>query len=155
MTVTFIFVLGIVSFALYTVAVSVLYGFAPGVTIYWLWSLPICAALFLFGVPLATITAYLNVQFRDTQQILIIFTQAVWFASPVFFARNVFDTPELQLWATINPVVAFCDVFRDPLVYGRAPDPTDWIAIGIWVCIAWVVAFWVMASSGRKTVFNL
>lgn len=155
LTIMFVFLIGVLSFAIFVVIGSVLFGLAAGITLNWLWALPVAFALFFFAVPLAAITAHLNVHFRDTQQVLVILTQAIWFSSPVFFAREIFDAPELRLWATINPVVAFCDVFRDPLVYGRMPERADWIVIAVWIVVAWISAAWVSAASGRKAVFKV
>lgn len=155
LTIMFVFLIGVLSFAIYVAMGKMLFGSLAGITLHWLWALPVALGLFLFAVPLATITALLNVHFRDTQQVLIILTQAIWFSSPVFFAREIFDAPELRFWATINPVVAFSDVFRDPLIYARTPDSADWVVIGIWVVVAWVVAIWVAAASGRRAIFSL
>jgi lipopolysaccharide transport system permease protein len=153
LTVFAIFLLGFLAFFFYRASVILLFHQdEPILTIYWLWVVPIFALTFLFGAALSTIVAFINLKFRDMQQILQILVQALWFSSPVFFPREAFDTPALQVWATVNPVVAFLDAFRDATIHGRAPEAQDWIVMGLWIVGAWLVAIVVTAQNDRKCI---
>jgi lipopolysaccharide transport system permease protein len=152
-TVTVVFLIGLLALLIYRTSVIILFGLdEPIMTIYWLWVIPIIAALFVVGSAWATIVAFINLKFRDTQQLLVILMQAIWFSSPIFFDRAVFDSPQLQIWSAINPVLAFCDVFRDAVLYARTPEVRDWIAIGIWAGGSWLVAIIVTALNDRKSI---
>jgi len=124
----------------------------PIVTIYWLWVAPIFAMVFLLGSAWATIVGFMNLKFRDTQQVLQIVLQALWFASPVFFPREAFDSAHLKLWAAVNPVIGFLDAFRDVTLYARTPEPRTWMMMGAWVVGSWILASVVTAVNDRKSI---
>lgn len=155
LTITFVLLITFLSFAVYSAVMVFGFGVASFFSLYWLWAVPVFAAMFMLAIPVATIFGLLNLKFRDTQQLLVILTQALWFSSPVFFARELFDVPQLRLWAAFNPVVAICDVFRDPVLHGRAPEVQDWITIGVWTVCLWIVAIVSLAKGGRKLVYYL
>lgn len=153
LTISVVFLLGLAAFFLYRTSMIVFFGVDQQIaTIMWLWIIPIAGALFLLGSAWATIVAFVNLKYRDAQQMLMILMQALWFASPVFFAREIFDSPNLTLWTAINPVLAFCDVFRDPILHGQAPELRDWIVIGIWTAISWAIALVMTAINDRKSI---
>lgn len=154
-TITFVLILSFLSFAVYAGVLSLFFGVKPFISLYWLWVAPVFFALFMAGVALATIAGILNMEFRDTQQVILILVQVLWFSSPVFFAREIFDTPALKVWADINPVLAFCDVFRDPVLHAMPPDGRDLIAIAVWIGILWSIAIVMLATRGRKAAFYL
>lgn len=153
LTVSVVLLLGLVAFFLYRTCMIVFFGVdQPIATIHWVWAIPAIASLFLLGSAWATIVAFVNLKYRDAQQMLLILMQALWFASPVFFAREIFDSPNLALWTAINPVLAFCDVFRDPVLYARAPEVRDWIVIGAWTGVSWLIAIVMTAMNDRKSI---
>lgn len=154
LTVLVVLLLGFVAMTIYRTGLILVFDIdEPIMTIYWLWSIPVFIALFVVGSAWATIVAFINVKYRDAQQMLVILMQAVWFSSPVFFAREIFDAPRLKLWAEINPVLAFCDALRDPILHGRPPEVRDWIAIGVWAAVSWIVAIVVTAANDRKSIY--
>lgn len=104
------------------------------------------------GVVGAMIAACVNPKYRHSQQMQIIVMQALWFASPVFFFREIFDSPNLALWSAINPVLALCEVLRDPVLFDRAPELREGIVIGVWTALSWLVALLVTANNDRKSI---
>jgi len=153
LTVLAVLLLGFCALFLYRTGVIVAFKQPePILTLSWLWVAPIFAMTFLMGTAWATIVAFMNVKFRDTQQLLQIALQALWFASPIFFPRELFNAPQLQLWSTINPVVAFLDAFRDATLYDRAPELKDWIVMGVATAGSWAVAIVVTALNDRKSI---
>jgi len=153
LTVSVVLLIGFAAMALYRTGVILIWGLnEPIVTIYWLWAIPLIASLFVVGSAWATIVAFINLKYRDAQQMLLIGMQALWFSSPIFFAREIFDAPALKIWASINPVLAFCDALRDPILHNRPPDAQDWIVIGVWAALSWTVAIVVTAMNDRKAI---
>lgn len=155
LTIVAIAVFGIIALALYSGILQVMFGTVASFGLTWLWVAPILGALLMFGIPLATIFAIVNVKFRDTQQLIVVATQAVWFTSPVFFPRDIFDKAPLDVWSSISPVVAFLDVFRAAAVLGQVPDMADWIVIGLWTVVAWILAVTLLVTEGKRTVFYI
>ncbi|TPW04133.1 MAG: lipopolysaccharide transport system permease protein, partial [Alphaproteobacteria bacterium] len=149
LTVMVIFLIGLGSFTIYRAGIYGLHALGyieselplgPIATIYWAWIPLVALALVAMGSAWATIVGFLNLKFRDAQQMLLIIMQALWFASPVFFAREIFDSPNLAFWTAINPVLAFCDAFREPVLYARSPDAHTWMVIGGWIVASWIGA---------------
>lgn len=155
LTTTFVFFIECASLVAYAAIMATFFGSSVVLSINWLWVFPVGAALFVFGIPLASFTSFLNAKFRDTQQFLLIATQAVWFASPIFFSRELFETPTLRLWSQINPVAAFCDVFREPVLFGRLPSIEPMITLGVWLVILWAVALLTLRLFSRRVVMHL
>lgn len=152
-TVLTILLLAFVAFFLFRTGVILMVPLnEPIVTIHWLWVAPIFAMVFLLGSAWATIVGFMNLKFRDTQQVLQIVLQALWFTSPVFFPREAFENAHLQVWAAVNPVMGFLDAFRDATLYARAPEPRAWIMMGVWVAGSWLVASVVTAVNDRKSI---
>jgi lipopolysaccharide transport system permease protein len=155
MTLIIVFLIGVCAIAFY---VAVLGQFVPlqaKLSIYWEWLAPLTLALFFLGIPIATIAGFMNVLFRDTQQVIVIATQALWFSSPVFFPRELFETEGLALWGMINPVVALCDIFRAAVIEGQPPSPDSWIVVGSWGCALWILAIIMIAFNDRKCIHGL
>ncbi|MBI1272925.1 MAG: hypothetical protein GC131_02430 [Alphaproteobacteria bacterium] len=145
---TILFGLGLSGFALYTLAVS------PDLfSLYWLYIAPLTLAMLALCTPLAIISAFINLKFRDYQQSIGIALQMLWYLSPVFIMRNIFEHPALATWTAINPIAALCDIMRAPLLEGRAPDARDWMVIGVYAAIFWAAALIVMARERKKVVF--
>jgi lipopolysaccharide transport system permease protein len=154
-TATTVALLGFASFALYVLALTTFGGLKPIFSLYWLWIFPVVGALFVVGIPWATIIGLMNLKFRDTQQLLVIAMQAIWFASPIFFQRELFDAPGLNIWSMINPVIAFCDALRNPILYQKPPELVSWIVIGVWAVASWAVALIILATDRRRALFYM
>lgn len=85
--------------------------------------LPLLIALeFLLISALAYPLATLHVWFRDTQYLLRVVLQLMFYLTPVFYDAS--SIPErYKFLYKINPMVFVVDAFRDILVHGRMPDP--------------------------------
>lgn len=147
-----IFALGLLSLLIYSTVLSFL-GVGNLPTIYWAWVPAIAAAVFAFSIPVAVLAAILHSKFRDTQQVLALASQAVWFTSPVLFTREIFDQPSLAPWTRINPVAAFCDLLRAPTLYAAHPAYHSWVVVAIWTVVLWIIALIALKAVGRKIVF--
>lgn len=153
LTILAILLLAFVAFFLFRTGVILFFRLdEPILTIHWLWVFPIFAMVFLLGTAWATIVAFMNLKFRDTQQVLQIVLQALWFTSPVFFPREAFENAHLKVWATVNPVIGFLDAFRDVTLHARAPEPRAWMMMGAWVASSWIVAVIVTSINDRKSI---
>jgi lipopolysaccharide transport system permease protein len=117
--------------------------------------LPITLLLFAFCLPLATISAIINTHFRDFLQVTSLLLQIVWYLSPVFVARDVFNRPYLRQWDAINPVASICDVIRNPLIYHTMPAADDILLIIIYTVFLWVLASALVYRYQARIVFYL
>ena len=155
LTVMVVLTLSLISFALYVAGLSQFFGYQAKLTLHAFWVFPLFALLFVCGVAFSAISGFLNLKFRDTQQMLLILTQAVWFASPIFFPRDIFNQGWIAYWSAINPVLAICDIFRDAVINGVQPQSADWQVLGVWAGIAWLIALITVMFSDRRSIYAL
>jgi lipopolysaccharide transport system permease protein len=119
----------------------------------WIYLIPFFAALFAFGAPVAIISAVTNIKFRDYQQSIGIGLQMLWYLSPVFIMRSVFDHPGLKAWTDINPIAALMDLLRLPLIEGADPIVGDYALVAVWAMGLWAAALFMLVRNERKIVF--
>lgn len=91
---------------------------------FWL-SLPFAAfgltATALLGWGLATVSALVNVRFRDYEFAVPIALMAAWYLSPVMIAPTIYENAGLGILLTINPIAHLFEVIRAPLLHAHAP----------------------------------
>lgn len=101
-------------------------------------------AVFVLGISM--LLSAVNVYFRDTQQLLSIFT-IVWFyltpiLYPISFVREHLDGAAYQAYL-MNPATAFVNVFRSILYFGEIPATRDavsaLVSAGLMILLGWRV----------------
>lgn len=114
----------LVNFVL-ALGVLILLVFLYQIPLSWSWLLlPIIIALqTLFVIGLGLALATLNVYFRDTQQIIEVVLQALFFLTPIFYSIDSVGRPMLR-WGllALNPIAALIVAYRDILYGGHWPD---------------------------------
>jgi lipopolysaccharide transport system permease protein len=78
------------------------------------------AIQFVFIVGLAYPVATLHVWFRDTQHVLRVALQLLFYLTPVFYEASSVPAP-LQPLYRLNPMAAMIDAYRAVLIYGEWP----------------------------------
>jgi lipopolysaccharide transport system permease protein len=76
---------------------------------------------FLAAWGVATIAAFVNVYFQDTQHLLEVAAQIGFFLTPIIYPRSVLDRQGLNWVVDLNPVNLFLDLIRAPLLTGETP----------------------------------
>lgn len=111
--------------------------------------------IFLIGWGLAIHSAFINAKFRDFQQLVGVFLQAVWYVSPVFIEPKLFAAAGLSALLDYNPVTHVLNLIREPLLWGRFPSGIDWaFSSGLAVAV-WLLAVARLRHSERDIVFYL
>ena len=82
---------------------------------------PGLALAFLAAWAVATIAAFVNVYFQDTQHLLEVAAQIGFFLTPIIYPRAVLDKQGLYWVVDLNPVNLFLDLIRAPLLTGEPP----------------------------------
>lgn len=89
------------------------------ITVIWL---PVLVAVeFVFILCLAYPIASLHVWFRDTQHVLRIALQLLFYLTPIFYDVSIIPEQVRDLYQ-LNPMAAIVGAYRDVLLYGRGPD---------------------------------
>jgi lipopolysaccharide transport system permease protein len=83
---------------------------------------------FIFTLSLAYLAAAFHVKFRDTQYLLKVMLQFLFYLSPVFYSAD--DVPaRFQSLYRLNPLVFFVDAYRAILIRGEYPDYTPMLTV--------------------------
>jgi ABC-type polysaccharide/polyol phosphate export permease len=120
-----------------------------------LWIVPGLALSFIAAWAAATIFAFINVYFQDTQHLLEVGAQIVFFLSPIIYYSKDLQNKGLGWLLDINPVHLFLELIRAPLVSG---EPPSWMMLltgigftGIMVGLAVGTTAWLQ----KRVVFHL
>lgn len=127
LTVTFL--IGLTGFVIWALAVQ-----PHVVSLYWLLALPNIALLALVILPFSIWSAIVGLMFRDFPQAAQLGLQALWYVSPVFFPKTLFQNPGLDIWNHYNPIANMLALLRQPLLYAQVPTLANYgivIAFGI------------------------
>jgi lipopolysaccharide transport system permease protein len=155
-TVMVVFLLSMLSYIIYAAVLSSFFDVTVlKVGVQALWIFPIVFSLFVFGLSMATLMGFANLKFRDTTQILVLVLQVVWFTSPIFFQRDLFDKGFIAYWSHVNPVLAFMDMLRASVLTNTPQDPKDWLVAWTWIILSWCLAAFVVSGNDRKAIHGL
>ena len=70
----------------------------------------------------ATIFAFVNVYFQDTQHLLDVIAQIMFFLTPIFYPRSVLDQKGLAWVVDLNPANLYLELIRGPMLTGAPPS---------------------------------
>jgi lipopolysaccharide transport system permease protein len=141
-------ILGLLGFAAFCVVIA-----HEIITLYWLLFPVWLFFTSLLILPMIVISSTINLLVRDYAQAIGLFLQLWWYLSPVLLVKSVFSKEPLATWTSINPAAAVCDLFRDPLLYGRAPDLHSVIVMLLWTVGLSIVAVILQAQVERRVIF--
>ncbi|PIS02435.1 MAG: ABC transporter permease [Chlamydiae bacterium CG10_big_fil_rev_8_21_14_0_10_42_34] len=111
--------------------------------------------LFLIAWPLATITAFITLFFRDFSQLVILFLQAVWYVSPVFFLPTLFKNAGIEWILYYNPIYHALELLRAPLLRGEFPLMQNFVACSLTTCILSCISLFLLRTREKKVIFYL
>ncbi|TMA57854.1 MAG: ABC transporter permease, partial [Deltaproteobacteria bacterium] len=85
---------------------------------------------FILTLSLAYLVATANVIFRDTQHLLGVLLQLLFFLSPVFYDASTVPARYQSLYR-LNPLVHLIDAYRAVLLRGTLPEGLPLLALGV------------------------
>jgi lipopolysaccharide transport system permease protein len=91
----------------------------------------------LLTMALTWFLSALGVYFRDTIQVVGLFTTAVMFLSPIFYSISALPEP-FRWWVALNPLATVIEQLRAVVFLGEAPH---WLELAI-STVAALVAAW-------------
>lgn len=110
--------------------------------------------LFIFALGMGLITSIATVFFRDLQHVLTIVMQAWFFLTPIMYKSEAL-AGKVAFLITLNPVVPFIELFRDPLHLGVLPSLHSVIFCTIFAGISLAVGLMVFLLKEKKVVYRL
>lgn len=84
---------------------------------------PAIVLLMLFGWSVGVLGGFVNTVFRDTHHLLEVLFQILFYLSAVIYPKQLLIDNGLSWLVDCNPLVAFLDLVRDPVLHGRLPTP--------------------------------
>jgi ABC-type polysaccharide/polyol phosphate export permease len=103
----------------------------------------------------ATISAFATVYFHDTQHLLEVGAQILFFLTPIMYTRKLLDDKQLGWMVDVNPVYWILELTRAPLLTGHMPT-AEMYAAGGGVAIALVgLAIGTVAWLQKRVIFHL
>lgn len=111
--------------------------------------------LLIWAWPLAIIVAWVGTVFRDLQQLVTIFLQALWYISPVFFQPKLFYQANLHFLVDANPIYHVLNLFRMPLLDGQLPPLTSCLYVLFTALLLWLLAGTILFKKESKLIFYL
>jgi lipopolysaccharide transport system permease protein len=109
----------------------------------------------LLAIPFSIISAITNMLVRDYQQAIGLILQALWYVSPIFIAREIFNKEPLATFTKFNFVAAYIDIFRDLVLYGRLPAVRDIFVVLVWAALFWALAVWMLNRHRQRLIYFL
>jgi lipopolysaccharide transport system permease protein len=118
-------------------------------------ALPIVMTLqFMLTLSIAYLLATANVIFRDTQHLVGVFLQLLFYFTPVFYsARQV--PHKFQFVYQLNPMVHLVAAYRDLLLAGTLPEGGTFVFLGSASSLLLVIGYKVFVHSRDRFVEEL
>ncbi len=146
--------IGLVTFVLSMVALFLLLwplGARPSVSMLFL---PVAIALLgMFTLGLGLIAATMNTFYRDCGHLIAVFLQAWYFATPILFPIEQFETAQWRL--RLNPAFYFIEIFHDILYSGRWPRIGLVATAAVIAALSMGIGYAIFKSQEDKMVFRL
>jgi lipopolysaccharide transport system permease protein len=85
---------------------------------------PTLALLFVVGWSLAVCMGVANVMFQDSQHLIEVFMQALFYLTPILWHVDDMRNRGLGWLVDLNPVAVLLELVRQPLLHGQFPSST-------------------------------
>jgi ABC-type polysaccharide/polyol phosphate export permease len=116
---------------------------------------PALVLLFAFAWSSAVLAGLANVYLRDTQHLLEVGFQILFYATPIMYRPQMLRQHHLTWMLNCNPLVPFLQLIREPLLDGRLPAAATFGVAALTVAATASVALFALLRWQRKLVFNL
>src|SRR5262249_50781455 len=116
---------------------------------------PTIFLLFALGWSLSLLAGFANVYFQDTQHLSDIAFQILFYATPVIYPAEKLRENNLGWLVEYNPLVAFLQLLREPILESRIPPASTFAIAAVTVMIAFTAASCTLARLQRRLIFHL
>lgn len=138
------------------VAAGVLHPTNHLTPLYAIWAvIPAAGLLAVFCWAVTAMCAVANVYFHDTQHLAEVGFGIGFFLTPIIYAKDRLIERGLGFVADANPVVAFLDVIREPILTGEPPTALVFAKAVSVTLVAVVGAVAALARFERRLIFHL
>jgi ABC-type polysaccharide/polyol phosphate export permease len=117
--------------------------------------LPTLLILFLFAWSMATLCAYSHVYFPDTQHLMEVGLQILFYLTPIIYPRSVLEKNGLWFLLEFNPLALFLQLLRDPLLDGSMPSLLAYAKVLVFVLPCVGLACLTVSRLERRLIFAM
>ena len=122
-----------------------------GFSLAMLWLLPLTIILAGFALGVGLVLGVMNVFVRDLAQVVPIILQVWFWFTPIVYPANII--PEAyRHWLTLNPVYHFTAAYQEILVYGRSPEFSGLLVVGMLSLILLMLSLFLFRRSSEEIV---
>ena len=108
--------------------------------------------LLFVGMGFGLILSVSNVFFEDTQHLLGVLLKALYFLSPILYARDML--PErLVNWLVLNPMFSIIEYSREIFYYGTFPPLQMYLASLAMCSVVLLFGLWVFNKADSKLIY--
>ncbi|HVL12126.1 MAG TPA: ABC transporter permease [Gemmata sp.] len=102
-----------------------------------------------------TISAFVTVFFHDTQHLLEVAAQIMFFLTPIMYTRKLLDDKQMGWMVDANPVYWLMELTRTPLLTGHMPTAGMYVAgVAVTAALA-ALAAGTVAWLQKRVIFHL
>ena len=116
---------------------------------------PAVTLLLILGWSLALLAGFANVLFQDTQHLVEVAFQLLFYMTPIIYPEETLEANRMGWLLQYNPLVAFLRLFREPILLGRAPAPATYATACVVVLVVACSAILTLARWQRRLIFYL
>lgn len=109
-------------------------------------------ALFTLGV--ALLVSALATFFFDTLYLYQVVIQALFFLTPIVYPRETIPA-QYQPLIALNPFTSMIELVRDPLYFGRLPDPTTVLLAVMWAVATTLAGWWAFTAHADRLAYRV
>jgi lipopolysaccharide transport system permease protein len=119
------------------------------------WLVPGILLLFLFAWSMAVLAGFANVYFQDTQHLSEVGFQILLYMTPILYEREMLAQRGFGWLADFNPITAFLDLVREPVLWGVPPGTYTFAVACLTVFVVMGSAIYTLSRCQRKLIFQL
>jgi lipopolysaccharide transport system permease protein len=126
------------------------FGMGPLLTL-----IPTMILLFVVGWSLAVLAGFTTAYFPDVHHISEVGLQILFYGTPIIYTAETLRGRGMGWIVDINPLAAFVDLLREPLLKGTAPPLSAVVPAEICTLLVAGAAILMLARHERKIIFQL
>jgi lipopolysaccharide transport system permease protein len=127
----------------------------PGNLVTLLSLLPALAVLLVLAWSLAVVLGVVNVLFQDTQHLVEVGLQMLFYLTPIMYPADLMRKRNLGWFIDFNPLAALLELVRAPILYERFPSPLALAVASVTVLAALAAALPLLRWAERRIIMYL
>lgn len=116
---------------------------------------PVLVLLFVLCWSLATIAAFSHIYFPDTQHLLEVCLQLLFYLTPIMYPASLLTNNGMSWLVDLNPVAHMLQMFRDPLLLGQIPGVGAYAWAAFLVSLPACLALFLVNRLERDIIFAM